>query len=46
MFDVLALLFSWLPFPLAELVFGAFCLLLVFILIKIIGWILDLIPFF
>lgn len=45
MFDVLALLFTWLPSPLAEIIFGAFCLLLVFVVIKVVKFVLDLIPF-
>ena len=45
MFEVLYLLFSWLPSPLDKLVFGAFCILLVFVLVKLISAIIDMIPF-
>lgn len=44
-FDVLYLLFSWLPPPLDALFFGAFCILLVVVLVKLIIAILDMIPF-
>lgn len=44
-FDVLRLFFSWLPSPLDTLLFGAFCILLVVVLIKLIAAIIDMIPF-
>lgn len=44
-FDVLYLLFSWLPPPLDAVFFGGFCLLLVFVLIKLIAAIINMIPF-
>lgn len=45
MFEVLYLLFSWLPSPLHEIVFGAFCILLLVVLAKLIAVIIDLLPF-
>lgn len=45
MFDVLYLLFTWLPPPLDKLFFGAFCILLVIALIKLVAAIIDMIPF-
>ena len=45
MFEVLKLLFSWLPPPLDTLVFGAFCILLLIAVIKLIAKIIDMIPF-
>lgn len=45
MFDVLLLMFSWLPAPLDTLVFGAFCILAVMALIKLIAAVIDMIPF-
>ena len=45
MFEVLYQLFSWLPPPLDKLFFGAFCILLVIVLIKLIAKIIDMIPF-
>lgn len=45
MFEILALFFSWLPPPLDILVFGAFCVALVIVLVKLIAIILDMIPF-
>lgn len=45
MFELLHLMFTWLPSPLDKLFFGAFCLLLVFALIKLIAKIIDMIPF-
>lgn len=44
-FEVLYLLFSWLPPPLDKLLFGAFCILLLVVLVKLIIAILDMIPF-
>lgn len=44
-FEVLYLIFSWLPPPLNVLLFGAFCLLLVMVLIKLVAAIIDMIPF-
>ena len=45
MFEILYLLFSWLPPPLDKLFFGAFCILLVIVLMKLISAIIDMIPF-
>lgn len=44
-FDILRLLFSWMPAPLDSIVFGAFCLLLIFVLIKLIAAVIDMLPF-
>ena len=45
MFDVIYLMFCWLPSPLNILAFGAICILVVVALIKLIITILDMIPF-
>lgn len=45
MFEVIRLMFSWLPAPLDSILFGAVCLLLVIVLIKLIARIIDMIPF-
>lgn len=45
MFEIIKLLFSWLPPPLDDILFGAVCLLLLFALIKLIGKIIDMLPF-
>lgn len=45
MFEVLYLMFTWLPSPLDTLVFGAFCIFLIFALIRLIIAIIDMIPF-
>ena len=45
LFEILYLLFSWLPPPLDKLFFGAFCILLVIVLMKLISAIIDMIPF-
>lgn len=45
MIEILYLLFSWLPSPLDKLFFGAFCILLVFVLVKLVAKIIDMIPF-
>lgn len=45
MFEILYLMFTWLPAPLDKLVFGAFCLLVVFALVKLIIAVIDMIPF-
>lgn len=44
-FEILRLIFSWLPPPLDTIVFGAFCILLVLILVKIIAAVIDMLPF-
>lgn len=44
-FDVLRLMFSWLPSPLNVIFFGAFCIFAVIVLVKLIGAILHMIPF-
>lgn len=45
MFDVLWLLFSWLPSPLNVMAFGLFCLLAVFVVVKLIIAFLQMLPF-
>lgn len=45
MFDILWLMFAWLPSPLNVLAFGLFCLLLLVACIKLIAAIIDMIPF-
>lgn len=45
MFEVLALFFSWLPPPLDTLVVGAFAVLLVLTIIRLIIAIIDMLPF-
>ena len=45
MFEVFRLMFSWLPSPLPEILFGAVCLLLLFALIKLVAKIIELLPF-
>lgn len=45
MFEVLYLLFSWLPSPLNVMAFGLFCLLVVVACVKLIAVIIDMIPF-
>jgi hypothetical protein len=44
-FDVLLLMFSWLPAPLDKLVFGAFCIMVVTALIYLVAAIIDALPF-
>jgi len=45
MFDIIRLLFSWLPPPLDSIVYGGVCLLVLFAIIKLIGKIIDMLPF-
>lgn len=45
MFEILYLMFTWLPTPLDKLFFGAFCILVAVALIKLIAKIIDMIPF-
>lgn len=45
MFEVIYLMFTWLPSPLDTLVFGAFCILLILALVKLVIAIIDAIPF-
>lgn len=45
MFDVIRLMFSWLPAPLDAIAFGVVCLVFIFALIKLIAAIIDLLPF-
>lgn len=45
MFDVLFLLLSWLPPPLNVIVFGAFGILLLIAVLRLVAWIIDAIPF-
>lgn len=45
MFEVLFLLFGWLPMPLNAIFIGGFCIFLVVVLVKLIAAIIDMIPF-
>lgn len=45
MFEILLLLFSWLPPPLDIIVTGALGLVLIFALFGLIAMIIDMIPF-
>ena len=45
MFEIIQLLFGWLPPPLPAIFFGAVCLILLFAIIKLIAMIIDMIPF-
>lgn len=45
MFEILALLFSWLPPPLDAIAFGVVCLALLLAVIGIIAGIIDMLPF-
>lgn len=45
MFEILYLLFSWLPSPLNVIFFGAFCIFLVVVVVKLMIAIIDMIPF-
>lgn len=45
MFEIIYLLFGWLPQPLNTIFFGLFCLFLVIVLVKLIAKIIDMIPF-
>ena len=45
MLEVLALFFSWLPPPLDDLVTGAFCILLLLVIIRLIAAVIDMLPF-
>lgn len=45
MFEILRLMFAWLPAPLNVLAFGLVCLLLLMACIKLIAAIIDMIPF-
>lgn len=45
MFELLYLMFTWLPAPLDKIVFGAFCILAVLALVKLIGFLWDMLPF-
>lgn len=45
MFEIIYLLFSWLPPPLDAVIFGGICLLLLFVLIKLIAKVIDMLPF-
>lgn len=45
MFELLYLMFTWLPSPLDKIVFGAFCVLAVVALVKLIGLFWDMLPF-
>lgn len=45
-FEILWLMFSWLPAPLNAIAFGAVCLLLLFVIFRVVCAVLDFIPFF
>lgn len=45
MFEILFLMFSWLPAPLNVIAFGAVCIVLVLAVIRFVALIFDLIPF-
>lgn len=45
MFEVIALLFSWLPPPLDAIAFGIVCLALLLVVIKVIAMVIDMLPF-
>lgn len=45
MFDVIWLLFSWVPSPLNIICFGGVCLLLAFAVVRIICKVIDMLPF-
>lgn len=45
LFEVIFLLFSWLPSPLDKIVFGGICVLLLFAVIKLIAAVVDMLPF-
>ena len=45
MFEILYLMFSWLPSPLNVIAFGAVCIVLVLAVIRVIVLVFDLIPF-
>lgn len=45
MFEILYLLYTWLPSPLDAIIFGGFCILLLLVLVKLVAAIIDLIPF-
>lgn len=44
-FEILYLMFSWLPPPLDVIAFGAVCLLLLFVVFRFVCAVLDFIPF-
>lgn len=46
MFDILWLMFAWLPMPLNILAFGLFCLLILVVCLKVLRIIVEFIPFF
>ncbi len=45
MFAVLSLFCSWLPSPLDGIVFGALCLVLLVVIIKLVAKVIDMLPF-
>ena len=45
MFEMLYLMFTWLPSPLDKVVFGVFCIMLVMALVKLVAAVMDMIPF-
>ena len=45
MFDVIWLLFSWLPSPLNVICFGGICVLLSIAIIRVVIKVLDMLPF-
>lgn len=45
MFEIIRLLFTWLPTPLDDIVFGAVCILLLLVLVKLVAKVIDMLPF-
>lgn len=45
MFDIIWLLFSWLPSPLNTIIFGGICVLLLFALVRLVAKVIDMLPF-
>lgn len=45
MFDILFLMFSWLPAPLNVIAFGAVCFVLILAVMRLIALIIEMIPF-
>lgn len=45
MFDIIWLLFSWLPSPLNAIIFGGICVLLLFALVRLVAKVIDMLPF-
>lgn len=45
MLEVIRLLFTWLPSPLDKILFGAVCILLLVAIVKLVGKLIDMLPF-